>query len=54
MILFTTLLIALAILAAVVLTIMGVIGGSMLVIFGDLIVCVFIIACIIKLIRSKK
>lgn len=54
MILFTILLTVLAILAAVVLTIMGVIGGTALVVFGDVIVCVFIIALLIKLFRNKK
>lgn len=54
MILFTILLTILAVLVAVVLTFTGVIGGAALLLFGDLIVCVFIIVFIVKLFKKKK
>lgn len=54
MVLFTILLIMLIALAAILLTITGVVGGATLLAFGDVIVCVFIIMLIIKLFRKKK
>lgn len=54
MILFTILLLVLAVVATIVLTIAGVIGGTALVVFGDAIVCVLIIALIVKAFRKKK
>lgn len=54
MVLFTILLLALAVLGAVVLAITGVIGGATLVVFGDLVVFVFIIMLISRLFRRKK
>ena len=54
MILFTIILIALIVLAAILLTITGVLGGATLLAFGDVIVFVFIIMLIIKLFRKKK
>lgn len=54
MILFTILAIILAIVAFVILAIMGVIGSAALAIFGDLIVCVLIIALLVKIFRKKK
>lgn len=54
MILFTILLSILAIVAAVVLTFTGVIGGATLVIFGDVIAFVLIIMLLIKVFKKKK
>jgi hypothetical protein len=54
MILFTILTLALALVAAFVLTILGVVGGATLAVFGDLIVCVMIIVLIVKLVRKLK
>lgn len=54
MILFTILLIALGILAAIVLAITGVIGGATLLVFGDVIIFVAIMVLIIKLIKKMK
>ena len=54
MILLTILLITLIAIAAVVLTITGVIGGAALALFGDLIVFVLIMWAIIKLIQTLR
>lgn len=54
MILFTILLLALTMVAAIVLTFTGVIGGAALVVFGDVIACVLIIMLIIKAIKKIK
>ena len=55
MILFTILLIMILILAVVAITVISVGGSAFLVIFGDLIVCIAIIAFIMKhLIERKK
>ena len=54
MILFTILVITLAVMAAIVLTITGVIGGATLLVFGDVIVFVAILALIIKIIKKMK
>ena len=53
MITFTLLLLTLALVATIVLTIAGVIGGAALVVFGDAIVCVLIIVLIVKLFKKK-
>lgn len=54
MILFTILLITLVVLAAILLTITGVLGGATLLAFGDVIVCVLIIMLLVKLFRKKR
>lgn len=54
MVLFTILLITLALLAAFVLVTAGVVGTATLVVFGDVIAFVLIIALIAKLIKRKK
>ena len=54
MILFTIVLMALALLAVIALTITGVVGGATLLVFGDVIVFVFIIMLIAKLFKRKK
>ena len=54
MILFTILLTMLAIAAAVLLTITGVIGGATFIVCGDIIVFVLIIMIIAKLFKKKK
>lgn len=54
MVLFTILMMALAVLAVIVLTVTGVIGGATLLVFGDLIVFVAILMLIGKLFKRKK
>lgn len=54
MILFTILLVVLAMIAAVVLSITGLVGGSLLLVFGDVIVCALIIVLLVKLFGKKK
>ena len=54
MILFTLLLLTVAIVATIALTIAGVIGSAAVVIFGDVFVCVLLIALIIKIFKKKK
>ena len=54
MILLTILLTALAIVAAILLTFTGVIGGATLLVFGDVLVFVLIIMLIVKLFKRKK
>ena len=54
MILFTILLIVLSVVAAVALTIAGVMSGAALVVFGDLFVFGFIVWAIIKFIKALR
>lgn len=54
MIIFTILLTILAVLAAVALTFIGIMGGAALAIFGDLIVFGFIVWLIIKFIKAIR
>ena len=54
MILFTILLMALAVVATIVLTITGVVGGATLLVFGDVIVFVLIIMLIARLFKKKE
>ena len=54
MILFTILLTALAVVAAIVLTFTGVIGGATLLVFGDVVVFVFIVMLIVRIFKRKK
>jgi hypothetical protein len=54
MILFTILLIALAVLAVLLLVFTGVIGGATLLVFGDIIVFALIVMLIVKLFRKEK
>ena len=54
MILFTIMLIALGLVAAVALTILGVVGSATLAVFGDLIVFGVIMFAIVKIIKALK
>lgn len=54
MILFTILVITMAVLAAVALVSAGIVGGATLMVFGDVIVCALIIGLIIKCLFKKK
>lgn len=54
MVLLTILLIVLAVIAAIVLAITGLVGSATLLLFGDVIVFVFVIWLVIKLFKKKK
>lgn len=54
MILFTILLIIAAIIATFLLLVTGVIGAATLAVFGDIIVCVIIIALIVKFVKKIR
>lgn len=54
MVMFTILLIALALVAAIALTIVGVVGGTAVALFGDLFVFGIIVWAIIKLIKAFR
>ncbi len=54
MILFTILMTVIALIAAVLLTFTGVIGGATLLVFGDVIVFVVIMALLVKLLKKKE
>ena len=54
MILFTLLMVVLVVLAAIVVLVLGVGGTAFLLVFGDVIICIWLIVVIIKHIFKKK
>ena len=54
MILFTLLMVVLVVLAAIVVLVLGVGGIAFLLVFGDAIICIWLIVVIIKHIFKKK
>lgn len=54
MILFTILLIILAIVTIASVVVLGVLGASGIVIFGDLLVCIWLIVCLIRFLWKRK
>ena len=54
MILFTILLVTLIVLTMIAIVVVSIFGAGAIVVFGDVIVCIFIIAWIMKLLIGRK